>query len=154
MINKGNKQLGAAIVEITIVLPLLLLLLLAISEVGRLFYTYNTLNKTLQTGARHLSSTSIGGLGSVELNTSGPDGNAYQAINLIIYGAVTAGPQAQLPGLTASDISITSLATGMIKVDVNYQYIPMIGSQLTPFGFGDPIDMSFILNSNVTVRAL
>jgi len=154
MITQSNKQLGAAIVEITIVLPLLLLLLLAISELGRLFYTYNTLNKALQVGARYLSATAIGGLGSIEFDTSGPDGNAYQAVNLIIYGNVTAGSATQLPGLTASNIDITSPTSGVIKVDINYQYVPMIGPQLNPLGFGDPIDLSFILNSNVTVRAL
>ena len=52
-----HRQRGLAIVEFAIVLPLLLLLSLATTELGRALYQQDTLNKAVRDGARHLAGT-------------------------------------------------------------------------------------------------
>lgn len=140
-----NRQVGAAMVEATIVMPLLLLLFLAISEFGRVFYTYNTLNKALQAGARQIANTASG----IDF-----DSNRTEAENLIVYGHVTGGTTPQLEGLSTADVDISSTGTGFTRIDVNYNYVPMIGPVFNPFGFGDPIDLNFTLTSTITTRDL
>lgn len=50
-----KDETGSSIVELAIVFPILLLLFVAVAEMGRLFYTYTTLAKATKTGARYLS---------------------------------------------------------------------------------------------------
>ncbi len=141
--------------EATLVLPLLLVLLFAICEFGRAFYTYNTLNKTMQNGARHLSANALfGDTSTIQFNYTGPDGNAFQAINLIVYGDVDGGSVPVLAGLSASDIDITQPTPSLIRISVSYNYIPMIGSVFRPFGIGPSIDLGFTLNAVISMRAL
>src|SRR6266404_2780751 len=53
----ARKEKGAAVVELAIVFPILLLLFVGAAELGRLFYTYTTLAKATKTGARYLSNS-------------------------------------------------------------------------------------------------
>lgn len=155
------QQKGLAMVEVTIVLPLLLLLLLAICEFGRVFYSYTTLNKTLQNGTRLLASTATpDSTGTIQFNTSGPGGNAFKAGNLIVYGSVNGSGSPLLEGMTLDDVQFSSFTnpslppSHFIRVDVDYSYIPMIGAELNAFGYGSPIDLSFNLKSSVIMRVL
>ncbi|MBU3071488.1 pilus assembly protein [Aestuariicella sp. G3-2] len=156
-----SRQGGLAMVEVTIVLPLLLLLLLAICEFGRVFYSYTTLNKTLQNGTRLLASTATpDSTGNIQFNTSGPNGNAFKAGNLIVYGNVNGSGSPLLESMSLDDVQFSSFTNPtiptsyFIRVDVDYNYIPMIGAELNPFGYGSPIDLSFNLKSSVTMRVL
>lgn len=154
-VDLSRKEKGIAIVEATVVLPVLLLLFLAICELGRAFYTYNTLNKTLQNGARYLSSTSRQSSQSqVFLDYNPPGGNAYHAQNLILYGDVNKKSKTVLGGLKIGDINFSIPAAGFIQIDVNYRYVPIVGPVLSSFDFGSDINMNFILNASVTVRAI
>ncbi len=151
----SKKQSGLAMVETTIVLPILLLLLLAISEFGRAFYTYNSLNKFIQSGARHLSSFATpGGGNNIVLDTTAPNGNAYLTSNLIVYGSVNSTGEPLLQGFSSNDLTFTNPAFSMIKVSADYNYVPMVGEFLSLFGFGDPIDLRFTMNASVTMRVL
>lgn len=49
-------QGGLATVEFAIIVPVLLLMLLAVAEVGRALYQYNTLTKAVRDSARYYSS--------------------------------------------------------------------------------------------------
>lgn len=49
----NSKEHGLAAIEMMVILPILLLLLCAIFEVGRIFMHYTMLNKALQNGARY-----------------------------------------------------------------------------------------------------
>jgi len=150
-----NKQKGAAIVETTIVLPIMILLFLAICELGRAFYTYNTLNKTMQNGARHLASTTwFVPSSSANLDYSAPDGNAYQATNLILYGNVNPQSDAVVDGFNAGDITFSIPTPGFVQVDISYSYIPVIGPVLYTFGFGSNVNLNFTMNSSITVPVL
>jgi Flp pilus assembly protein TadG len=52
---KNYKQKGAATVEFAVILPLMLLLVVWVSEYGIMFYKQNALTKSVQTAARYLS---------------------------------------------------------------------------------------------------
>ena len=62
-IKKNNPERGAALVELAIVLPLLLLILVGIIEFGLLFYNQQVLTNSSREGARagiaHLSESDI-----------------------------------------------------------------------------------------------
>ncbi len=49
------KQQGSSTVEFAIVLPLLLLLVVMVSEFGIMFYRLNAVTKSVQIAARYLS---------------------------------------------------------------------------------------------------
>ena len=50
-------QRGIAAIEMVITLPVLLLLLVGMAELGRAFYQYNTLTKSIRAGIRGISFT-------------------------------------------------------------------------------------------------
>ena len=50
-----TKQIGAAIVEFALTLPLLLLLTMITTEFGRAIYQYNTIVKSVRGAARYLA---------------------------------------------------------------------------------------------------
>ena len=65
-----NKQYGLAMVEMVIVSPLLLLLIFGVAEMGRAFYQYNTLTKSVRDGARYLSGEAILGSTVIDLTVA------------------------------------------------------------------------------------
>ena len=70
-----NKQNGVALVEFALVLPLLLILTLITTELGRALYQYNTLTKSVRDAARYLSVQSPGTMIS-------------ESKNLVVYGSL------------------------------------------------------------------
>src|SRR4051794_21439070 len=86
---------GAAFAEAAIVLPALLLVMSVGVELGRFFYSYNTLAKATRVSARFLCSR--------ELNSV----NIAQARSLAVYGNVSASGPKVLPGLDTGDITVT-----------------------------------------------
>ena len=63
-----KRQKGVAALELAIAVPVLLLLLLASAELGRAFYQYNTLTKSVRDGARYLSENSLGAVGFLSVS--------------------------------------------------------------------------------------
>ncbi|MBS1189182.1 MAG: TadE-like [Rhodocyclaceae bacterium] len=55
-----KTQRGAAILELAVLLPLLVVMLFGITEYGRAIYTYDTLAKSVRTAVRHLTVHSAG----------------------------------------------------------------------------------------------
>ncbi|MEJ2115423.1 MAG: pilus assembly protein, partial [Gammaproteobacteria bacterium] len=75
----NSHQGGLAAVEFVVILPILLLLMLASAELGRAFYQYNTLTKTVRDGARYLADNSlIGTTGLIDIT-----GEASNTQNLV-----------------------------------------------------------------------
>ncbi len=50
-----KQEHGTQMIELAFVLPVLVLLFAGTTELGRLFYTYTTLAKATEVGARYLS---------------------------------------------------------------------------------------------------
>jgi Flp pilus assembly protein TadG len=145
------SQRGTAIVEFAIVLPLLLFLLLATAEVGRLLSEYDTLNKAVRDGARYLAANALAG-------TTGVVGITPQVqtatINLVVTGNTAGTGSALLPGLAAGNVTVTGLANGYVSVAAAYTYVPMLGPTLPTFGLTAPTSLSVPLNATVVMRPL
>lgn len=83
-----KRQLGVAMVELAIILPLLLAICFGITEFGRAIYTYNTLAKSARDAARYLSTQAAG------------NGAAWSvARNLVAYGNPAGTGSLLVPGL-------------------------------------------------------
>jgi Flp pilus assembly protein TadG len=113
-------------IEFALLLPFLIVLFASGVEMGRLFYTYNTLQKATEVGARYLSSTVAQSDGTY-LST-----DTAAAKNLIVCGqtADCTGATPVAKNLTASNITITppgtSTGTRYVTVTMSYSYTPVL----------------------------
>lgn len=144
-----SRQKGLAAVEATIVLPVMLLMMMAIGEFGRLLYEYNTLTKAVRAGAR---------TASVSPNPGNFDVSLVQdkTRNMILYGQETVGSKTVLPGLKAEDINVSSTMIDgetYVQIHVSYDWQPMFGDSFNTF-FGNTISLNFPLETSMVMRAL
>ena len=98
---KRVKQKGSSTVEFALLLPVLLLLIVAISEYGVMFYRLNAVTKSVDTAARYLSDVSVN-----YKNTATDESTAK---NLAVYGTTIVG-KAIDPSLAVTDIVITNIS--------------------------------------------
>ncbi len=148
---RAHSERGIAAVEFAIVLPLLLLMMLATAELGRAFYQYDTLTKAVRDGARYIAGVAYSGTtGTISLTAS----DIQITRNLVVYGNIAGGNTPLLPGLSASDVSVSAVDAIHVQVAAAYPYSPIFAS-LPTFGLG-PADLSttFTLTADVTMRAL
>ena len=119
---------GAALAELAILVPFLILLVAAVAEFGRFFQKYTTLSKATRTAARYLS------------NHPFPD-SQDEATNLVVCGKLTcAGGDELMTGLSAANVCIQSAGVGKIEsVTVS---IPRAGGG----GCGAPLNYNPIFN--------
>ena len=148
--KRRNGQQGLAIVEFTIALPLLMFLLFAGAEVGRLLYQYNTLAKATEDGARYLASQvriaqSNGTLGSV----------TSDAEKLVRYGSTLDNQPALLPGTVTITTDTTGASPAQINVTASYAYQPMIFPNSIPgFGLWDDLLLARTVSSSINMPIL
>lgn len=144
-------QRGLAIVEFTIALPVLLLLLAATAEIGRMLSQYDTLNKAARDGARYLAANALlGTTGVVNINSA----VQTATVNLVVTGNTAGSGAAVLPNLTTGNVTVAGLANGYVSVSAAYTYVPMLGAQIQTFGFTAPINIGVRLNATVVMRPL
>lgn len=142
---------GTAIVEFAIALPLLLFLLLATAEIGRMLSQYDTLTKSVRNGARYMATKALDGTtGTVIIQPQ--DQTATQ--NLVVTGNTGGTGSPILPGLASANVTVASPSSGYISVAAAYTYAPMLGSTLITFGLTAPINMGLTLNTVVVMKAL
>ena len=146
-----TRQAGTAALELAIALPVLLLLLVATAEVGRLLSQYDTLTKSVRDAARFLASNALGGTTGVVLIT--PQVQA-QTQNLVVTGNINGSGSAILPGLVAANVTVTAVDSTHVSVSAAYPYQPLLGATLPTFGIGSPISFSFPLTATVVMRGL
>ncbi|KRB87020.1 TadE/TadG family type IV pilus assembly protein [Noviherbaspirillum sp. Root189] len=88
---KRNEQ-GAAVIELALILPVLLLLTFIVTEFGRAVYQYNSIAKSVRDAVRYLA-------------VQTPGTHIAEARSLIVYGN-TAGVGTPLaPGLTLAHVA-------------------------------------------------
>lgn len=148
---RRSRQRGGAMVEFAIALPLLLLLMLATAEFGRMLSQYDTLTKAVRDGVRYAASAAVVGSTGVVYITP-----AVQAAvaNLVATGNVNGSATPLLPGLTATDVTVTDAGNGYVSVSATYAYQPMLGATLPTFGLGGPIPLAISLDAASVMRAL
>ena len=115
-----RREDGGALAELAILVPFLVIMLAAVSEVGRFFQQYTTLAKATRTAARYLSNHK---LDATEVG---------RAQDLVKCGKLACAPDDTplLPGLSRSNVCIES--TGSPKVTSVTVKIPRTGGDCTP----------------------
>jgi Flp pilus assembly pilin Flp len=119
-----KRENGTQMIEFAIIFPVLLLMFAGVTELGRMFYTYNTLAKATRSGARYLSTVP-----SVSFSSAAAK-NIVMCGNAAGCGGVNQ-PAVIVPNLTVNNIVITPPVTGAtVKyVDVaitGYSYQPLV----------------------------
>ena len=141
-------------IEMVAVTPLLLLLLVAIGELGNAFLQYNMLNKSVREAAREVVRTALlGTTGNISLT----DVLQAEGRNLVVYGNVAGLGQPRLPGLSTSHVIVDVEPAGdnLVLIQANYPYSPLLGPVLQTFGYGDnPSTSGITLTASAIMRAL
>lgn len=137
-----RHERGASMAELAIMVPILLLLLGAVSEFGRFFQQYTTLAKSTRTAARYLS------------NHPFPD-NQAAARNLVVCGKLTCtGSDALVPNFTAANVCIESTTVaGSTKIETVTVRIPRTGGAgacAQPFNYQPIFNLGALLNTGFT----
>ncbi len=148
--KQPHAQQGIAAIEFLIVAPLLILMMLAVAELGWAFHQYHTLTRAARDGARYVAANAVlGSVGIIYLRQSIVD----ETSNLVVYGNVGGVGEPALPGWSATDITVTSPDADHVSVTARYAYMPLVGS-IPAFYGGAPLSLSFEMHSTVQMRAL
>ncbi|MFZ3186580.1 MAG: TadE/TadG family type IV pilus assembly protein [Pseudomonas sp.] len=153
--RRPRFQRGVAMVEFAITLPLLLLMLLAIGEFGRMLYQYNSLLQASRDASRYAASAvwSSGG-------TEPGEGLKTQIKNVAVYGVPSsqAGFPPVVPGLTPANVQVSALGAEHVQVSITYIFCPVIGAGncagSLPGFFGDAIALNIPLIATTVMRVL
>lgn len=149
--SSGGKQRGLATVEFALCAPILLLLMFTSAELGRLFFQYNALTKSVRDGTRYaITKAGVGSTRIVSITTQLRD----ETRNLVVTGNIAGTGAALLPNLTVNNVTVSNAGNGYVSVSASYTYQPMLGSALPSFGFGSAINLALPLNATVVMRAL
>ena len=144
-----KRHRGLAITELTILLPLVLLLMLLTAEFGRAFWEYNTLTQTVRDAARYASAQGLfGSTGIVQVT----DTLRTEVANLVVYGNVVGSGSPLLDGLTAAGVSVESPGEGDILVRSTYTYTPIFN--FIPDFVGGGVAPFFNFEAAVRMRAI
>ncbi|ACY32844.1 TadE/TadG family type IV pilus assembly protein [Comamonas thiooxydans] len=119
-----HRQQGAALIELALSIPFMIMLSMIVIEFGRALYEYNTVTKSVRDAVRYLSANTP--------NTLCPD-----AQNLVVYGTTTAGSQPLAPGLKTSAVSCSWQTTGALPL------INTVTVTVTGYHFTSPISSLF-----------
>ena len=147
-----QEQRGLAIVEFAIAVPVLLLMMLGMAELGRCLYQYNALNKQVRNAARYVASNArVGSTSVVNITNAIPI-----ARNLVVFGNEAGTGSALLPNLAVGNVTVSnnSATPDYVLVQVDYTYQPIIGNTLETFGMGDNLSLLVPLKASVVMRVL
>ncbi|MGE8486575.1 MAG: TadE/TadG family type IV pilus assembly protein [Pseudomonas sp.] len=153
--KRPQAQQGVALVEFTLVLPILLLLLLSLGEFGRMFYQYNVLLQASRDADRFVASQAWNStLGAVSLSST----LLTQTKNVAVYGVPANTGTAVVSGLTTANVAVAAVGTDHVRVTITYNFCPVIGSGncagSIPGFFGSQIALSIPLVATTVMRAL
>ncbi|MDF9774582.1 TadE/TadG family type IV pilus assembly protein [Pseudomonas baetica] len=152
-----QRQQGLAIVEFTLVLPVLLLMLLAFGEFGRMLYQYNLLLQASRDADRFVASQAWDStLGKVALS----DTLQTETKKVAVFGVpFDTGPDTKvLSNLTTDNVVVAPEGTDHVRVTITYTFCPVIGGGKCPGSlpgfFGSQIALSIPLVASTVMRAL
>ena len=150
--KRPQAQRGLAMVELTITLPLLLLLLFAIGEFGRLLFQYNSLMQASRDAGRFVAGQAWNAtLGQLDLNAT----LLTQTRSVAVFGTPT-NPNGNLPAvpnLTTNNVTVAAVGADHVRVTVTYTFQPVLGNTIPGF-IGNAIPLGIALTSTVVMRAL
>lgn len=148
------RQRGLASVEFAIGLVVILLMMLVSAEIGRIYYSYNTLTKAVRNGSRYLSTVALNSASVMDLTGK----KMKRTKNLVIKGNPGGTGNSLLEGLTSKSINISQYNSNepirqYVKVSAAFRYQPMLGV-ISGFGFGEDHDFGFKMKVTSTMRVL
>jgi len=150
-VHRNDRQRGVAIVEFTIILPIMLFLILVVAEFGRAFLTYTTLTRAVRDSARYVASNALKGQSQiVEIDAE----LIQDAQNLVDYGNVAGSGTPLILGGSGGTVSVTDEGDGVISVRARYPYIPMLGSILPDLARGGGMSTTFTMQAQATMKAI
>ena len=138
-----RDEQGVQVVELSIVLPVLLLLFAATAEFGRYFYSIRPLAKASRVGARYLASAAIR-----------PDQD-LAAKNIVVYGNTTGTGSPILYGLTIDNVRVgreggVPAVPQTVTIEIiNYKHTPIVD-----FGKLTSLSLNIDVKPSVTMRYL
>jgi len=141
-----RSERGVQLVELSIVIPIFVILFAATAEFGRYFYEYTTLAKGARVGARYLTTARV---------SAGEDATAK---NIIVYGNPAGTGSPILNGLNPSHIVITrqggiAVLPQTVKVEVvGYKHQPIFDLGLLTKKAG--LSLNVDVKPSVTMRYL
>lgn len=146
-----RAERGISTIEFAICAPVLVFLMLATAEVGRLMFQYNTLTKAVRDGVRYAATNaSVGTTRVVNITAQ----VRTETRNLVVTGNTAGTGSSVLPGLAVNNITVNDVGNGFVSVAATYTYVPMLGASLPTFRSGAPINMAIPLTATVVMRAL
>ncbi|WP_448724961.1 TadE/TadG family type IV pilus assembly protein [Pseudomonas farris] len=153
--KQPQRQQGLALVEFTLVLPILLLLVLAFGEFGRMLYQYNVLLQASRDAGRFVASQAWNStLGEVSLSNA----LQTQTKNVAAYGVPSQTGSPVVSGLTTGMVEVAAVGADHVRVTITYNFCPVIGSGnctgSIPSFFGSQIALSIPLVATTVMRAL
>lgn len=153
--NVGKtKQLGLAAIELTLVLPFLLLLVFATAEFGRMLYQYNALNHLSRDALRYVVHDVI--RGDTQVDSTALANITPQGKNLLIYGQHSSSneilPRLSDPNYTTVNFTITD--DEYVTITTTYYWQPIFFSLMPSFVSNQTIDLAFPLVVKYSMRAL
>ncbi len=150
--SAAHKVNGIAAVEMAIVLPLVLLLLLPVGEMGRAFVQYSRRAHRVQAAARHVAENAMSGTTGVPTLTPQL---LLEAQNVVVFGTPAGVGSPAVPGLAPGAVFVSVDSSGIVRVQLTYAYQPAAGGLLPMLGFGNDIRIDSIsLKPQTTLRAL
>lgn len=119
----AQRQRGVALIEFTLIVPLILAIVVFTAEMGRALYQYNSIVKAVRNASRYLT-------------TQTPDDATVlgRARKLVVYGNVEGTGSPLVPGVTESNIEIppTSFAGTAPDPVIRTVTITVTGFTFTP----------------------
>ena len=151
----SQRQQGLALVEFTLVLPVLLLLMLAFGEFGRMLYQYNLLLQASRDADRFVASQAWNStLGMVALSST----LLTETKNVAVSGEPANTGTAVVSGLTTANVDVVAVGTDHVRVTITYTFFPVIGggncTGSLPGFIGNQIALSIPLVATTVMRAL
>jgi Flp pilus assembly protein TadG len=97
---RKRREAGAAMVELALLLPLLVLLMLGTVNFGLILYGYTKVDKAVHAAARYAAMRTY--------SLRGSDAAAYRnAVINVLNNGLSAGGSSLLPGVTVSGVTVT-----------------------------------------------
>jgi Flp pilus assembly protein TadG len=128
--NKRRRRSGSAIVELSLLLPVLVSLFLGVWQFGYGFYTYNELEQAVRAGARYAS------MRAYDSATETPSTAFRDAVrNVVVYGTPAVGTTPVVPNLTTANVNVTaafaSKVPRYVTVSITNYQIPLFLGDVT-----------------------
>lgn len=145
VVSLQTRQRGLAMVEFVIIAPLLLLVMVGLSDAGIMLYQYNALSKSAISGARYVSSHSSAGIvSSTDFDiakklvvNAHPNHTTPVVPNLSLSAVTIVCTDGGIAVGTSTRCKVNDLGVATITVTIAYTYAPVFAEAWSYFFGGN-----------------